>query len=248
MKLLGVRADPLSGVRRRAALQAASERAGAGTRPADSAAFLGLGETDLTPPVQAALTTLLSEIDELRQEVGRLKARLTEAEGLADEDALTPLLNRRAFMRELQRSATFAKRYGGPASLIYFDLDGFKAVNDRFGHAMGDAALKAVAQRLSAQVRESDVVGRLGGDEFAVILSQADLGAAQAKAATLAAAVEGEPVQCGEWLAPLRISYGVSEIDPDATAEQALAAADGAMYAGRRARRLNLAGGSDNSY
>ncbi len=237
MKLLGVRADPLSGVRRRAALQAASERATGGTRPADSAAFLGLSETDLTAPVQAALTTLFSEIDELRQEVGRLKARLNEAEVLADEDALTPLLNRRAFMRELKRTVTFAQRYGGPASLIYFDLDGLKAVNDRFGHATGDAALKAVAERLSANVRESDIVGRLGGDEFAVILAQADLPAAEAKAASLAAAVEAEPVQCGEWLAPLRVSYGVREIDPAGSAEQSLAEADGAMYARKRAAR-----------
>jgi diguanylate cyclase (GGDEF)-like protein len=224
------------GVRRRAALQAASAAAqpDAAARQADSAAFLGLGPTDLTAPVQAALTTLLSEIEELRVEVGRLKARLNEAEDLADRDPLTPLLNRRAFLRELRRVLTFAQRYGGPASLVYFDLDGFKAVNDRLGHAAGDLALKAVAERLAANVRESDIVGRLGGDEFGVILVQADLGAALAKAAHLAAAVEGEPVQCGEWLAPLKISFGVRQIDPGLSAEQILADADAAMYQRKR--------------
>ena len=236
MKLLGVRADPLSGVRRRVALKAAaSAQAGGAARAPDSAHFLGIDELELTPAVRAALTSLMSEIDELRQEVGRLKAHLTEAEGLADRDSLTPLLNRRAFVRELRRVATFAQRYGAPASLIFFDVNGFKAVNDRFGHAAGDLALQAVAGRLTANVRESDIVARIGGDEFAVILAQADLGAAQAKAASLAAAVAAEPVACGDWLAPIKISYGVRQIEPDANAEQILAEADAAMYAHKRA-------------
>ena len=237
MKVSGAQIDPLYGVRRRAALQqAASAQGVSGARQADSTAFLGLDDTDLTPPVLAALTTLLSEIEELRVEVGRLKSRLNEAEDLADTDPLTPLLNRRAFLRELHRVATFAQRYGSPASLIYFDLDGFKAVNDRFGHAAGDIALKAVAQRLSAQVRESDIIGRLGGDEFGVILVQADLSAALAKAEALAAGVEAEPISCGEWLAPLKISFGVRQIDAGVSAEQILADADQAMYAGKRAK------------
>jgi len=236
MKVSGAQSDPMFGIRRRAALQAASApTAASAARQADSAAFLGLGESDLTPAVQAALTNLLSEIDELRVEVGRLKTRLNEAEDLADQDALTPLLNRRAFLRELRRVLTFAQRYGGPASLIYFDLDGFKAVNDRFGHAAGDTALQAVAERLSANVRESDIVGRLGGDEFGVILVQADLGAALGKAAALAESIEHEPIQVGEWLAPLKISFGVRQIDPALTAEQVLAEADASMYARKRA-------------
>jgi diguanylate cyclase (GGDEF)-like protein len=235
MKLLGVRMDALAGVRRRPGasapvLVAADETAA----PTDSAAFLGLGAVDLTGPVQAALTTLLGEIDELRQEVGRLKARLVEAESLADEDVLTPLLNRRAFVRELRRVLAFTQRYGGPASLVYFDLDGLKAVNDRFGHAAGDVALQTVAQRLAEHVRESDIAGRLGGDEFGVILVHANQETAMAKAAALAAIVEAEPVACGEWLMPIRISYGVGQILPDATAEQVLAEADAAMYARKR--------------
>ena len=235
MKLQGVGLDPLAAVRRRTALKAAAAQSTGGTQSVDSAAFLGVDEADLTPAVRAALMRLLSEIDELRVEFGRLKAQLNAAEDLADRDGLTPLLNRRAFLRELRRVLTFAQRYGGPASLIYFDLDGFKAVNDRFGHAVGDAMLRTVAERLAAQVRDSDVIGRLGGDEFGVILVQADLPAALAKAALLAAAVESEPVVCGEWLAPLKISYGVRQIDPDASAEQVLAGADLAMYARKRA-------------
>jgi len=238
MKLLGVNVDPLAAVRKRAAAQGVPTQ-GVASRVSppqiDSAAFLGLGETDLTAPVQAALTTLLGEIDELRKEVGRLKTRLMEAEALADKDALTPLLNRRAFVRELGRVLAFIQRYGGPASLIYFDLDGFKAVNDRFGHAAGDMALGAVAQRLSDNVRETDIVGRIGGDEFAVILVHADIATAAAKAASLAHVVESEPAACGEWLVPVKVSYGVRKIVPGLGAEQVLAAADAAMYARKRA-------------
>ncbi|HET9161548.1 MAG TPA: GGDEF domain-containing protein [Caulobacteraceae bacterium] len=179
---------------------------------------------------------MLSEIDELRVEVGRLHGLLNEAEGLADLDVLTPLLNRRAFVRELGRTAAFAQRYGAPAALIYFDLDGFKAVNDRFGHAAGDAVLRAAAERLAGQVRESDVVGRLGGDEFGVILAQADLSAATTKAETLKEALEADPVACGDWMAPVKASFGVAEIAAGAGPEDILAAADQAMYQAKKRR------------
>lgn len=221
---------------RRRALAQAGAQVRLSAPPADEAAFLGLTPTDMTPAVQQAVQTLLNEIDDLRGEVGRLKSRLTEVEDLADRDVLTPVLNRRALVRELGRIRAFAARYGSAASLIYFDLDGFKSVNDRFGHAAGDAALKAVGERLTAQVRDSDVVGRMGGDEFAVILVQADQAIAETKAASLAAAIEDHPLQFGDWSAPLHVSYGVRQIGVDEEPEATVAAADAAMYARKRAR------------
>jgi diguanylate cyclase (GGDEF)-like protein len=236
MKITGARNEPFSAMRKRALTQAGAQARPA-TTAADPVAFLGLDETDLTPAVQGAVQTLLSEIDDLRTEVGRLKARLTETEGLADRDALTPLLNRRALIRELGRIRTFAQRYGAAASLVYFDLDGLKSVNDRFGHAAGDAALRAVAERLAANVRESDVVGRMGGDEFAVILVQADRSVAEAKAEVLVRAIQTEPMRFGDWSAPLHVSFGVCEITQDAEPEEIVARADQAMYARKRERR-----------
>jgi diguanylate cyclase (GGDEF)-like protein len=235
LKVTGARNEPFSAMRRRNLAQAGAQvRAAA---PADSAEFLGIGETELTPSVRAAVQTLIGEIDDLRTEVSRLKARLEESEQLADRDALTPLLNRRALLRELSRIRTFAQRYGAPAALVYFDLDDLKGVNDRFGHAAGDAVLQAVADRLLANVRESDIVGRMGGDEFAVILVQADRATADAKAQALTRAVEAQPLALGDWSAPIHLSYGVCEITPDLEPDAIVAQADAAMYARKRERR-----------
>ena len=234
MKITGARTDPFAAIRKRALVRAGAQVAVREVSAPDSAAFLGLGEADMTPKVVEALQTLMTEIEDLRNEVSVLKLRLNEAQGLADMDALTPVLNRRAFLREMKRVAAFAQRYGSPASVVFFDLDGFKVVNDRFGHAAGDQALKIVAKRLLANVRESDVVGRMGGDEFAVLLAQADKETALSKAAGLAEAVCGAPVELGEWSAPLHISYGVCEIEPGADPEAALAKADAAMFLRKR--------------
>ncbi|HVY33390.1 MAG TPA: GGDEF domain-containing protein [Caulobacteraceae bacterium] len=182
------------------------------------------------PQVPSDATAMAREIEDLRAQVKALSEQLAEAERLADGDSLTPLLNRRAFMREVQRAIAVARRHQIPASLIYFDLDGFKGVNDRFGHAAGDAALLAVAERLLAEVRESDVVGRLGGDEFAVLLLHADREAATHKAEALRARVIIEPVQFEALNFHIGVTYGVREIAGADSAEQALAEADAAMY------------------
>lgn len=238
MKIGGARHEPVTATRRRGAAQAAVSASGAAAAArVDTVEFLGIPEAELTPAVRRALQQLLSEVDDLRGEVSQLKSRLTEAEGLADRDALTPLLNRRGFLRELSRVKTFAQRYGAQASLVYFDLDGFKAINDRYGHAAGDAALKVVAERILANVRDSDIVGRLGGDEFAVVLVQADPVSAEAKAASLARNLEREPLSFGEWTAPIGLSWGVAPLTNDLDPETALAAADAAMFEAKRLRK-----------
>lgn len=236
MKISNAAAEPFSAIRRRALAEAGAQVVSTAAA-ADTSAFLGLSPAEMTPAVRAALQTLITELDDLKREVARLKAQLAEAEEMADQDPLTPVKNRRAFVREVGRAANFLRRYGGSASVVYFDLDGFKSVNDRFGHAAGDAALRAVAERLAANVRESDVVGRMGGDEFAVVLTQADRRTAEAKAESLATLIEREPVQCGEWSVPLHLSYGVREISPDCDAEVVISEADAVMFVSKRARR-----------
>ncbi|MEI7571960.1 MAG: GGDEF domain-containing protein [Phenylobacterium sp.] len=237
LKITGARNQPFSDIRKRALMQAGAKVVGRGPTRPDETAFLGLSEADLTPAVQGAIRTLLTEVDDLRQEVSRLKARLNQAEILADQDPLTPALNRRALMRELERIRTFSHRYGSPAALVYIDLDDFKSVNDRFGHAAGDEALRAVADRLRSQMSGPDLVARIGGDEFAVVFGQATLAGAEARARNLARSLESTPIRFGEWSAPIHVSFGVSEITPDLAPEEVVARADAAMYARRRERR-----------
>ena len=237
MKVTGARLEPVQPARRRAPVGAAGAANTGSAASTETATFLGIPAPEITPSVQAAIQTLLGELDALRTEVGQLKARLAEAEDLADRDTLTPLLNRRGFLRELGRARTFAQRYGAPASLVYFDLDGFKAINDRHGHAAGDAALRAVAERLTASVRESDTVGRIGGDEFAVVLVQTDQATAETKAASLADAMEREPLSFSGEMASIRLSYGVRQVTADADLEAILADADAAMFSAKRLRK-----------
>jgi diguanylate cyclase (GGDEF)-like protein len=183
------------------------------------------------------LDALRRELAELQAENARLVERLAEAEALADRDALTPLLNRRALLRELERVRTFGERYQARASLAYFDVDGLKAVNDRLGHAAGDAVLKAVAERLLAHVRASDVVARMGGDEFAVILVQTDGFRAEAKAEALAQAIAETPIPDLRPSLKPAVSWGVAEIRAETSAEAIVEEADAAMYGAKRARR-----------
>ena len=152
----------------------------------------------------------------------------------ADQDQLLPLLNRRAFVRELTRYINFATRYSTPASLVYFDLDGFKSVNDTYGHAAGDAVLSHFADTLLAHVRDSDVVGRLGGDEFGIILSHADQAQAHKKASALSATLNASPPLWRGKAIQVGFSYGAFELLGDDDADNAIARADEAMYAHKR--------------
>ncbi len=173
---------------------------------------------------------LMQEVEALRLELKAMGQRLAEAERLADHDVLTPLLNRRAFVRELQRAIAQTRRHETPASVIYFDLDDFKEVNDRYGHAAGDTVLITVAERLIADVREADVVGRIGGDEFAVLLQHADLEAANAKALALTLTASSRPIPFEGGEIPVKVTFGVRQIGAVDSAEQALSEADAAMY------------------
>jgi diguanylate cyclase (GGDEF)-like protein len=174
---------------------------------------------------------LTQEVDRLRAQVRALAEQLAEAERLADRDVLTPLLNRRAFLREVQRAIAMARRYDAPACVIYMDLNGFKTINDRHGHAVGDTALITVSDRLLGAVREEDIVARIGGDEFAVLLQHADAALAVQKAAVLRDAIARTAIPGPQGQSfHIDASYGVREISRTDSAEQALAEADAAMY------------------
>jgi diguanylate cyclase (GGDEF)-like protein len=201
------------------------------------ASVLGIPEAEFTPRVRDAIMGLMSEVDSLRRELGDTRKRLDEVEKAADQDSLLPLLNRRAFVRELTRYIAFTGRYNTPASLIYFDLNHMKQVNDTYGHAAGDAVLKHFSEVLQAHVRDSDSVGRLGGDEFGVLLSHAGQDQALKKADALAEALRQKPVKWDGKEIPVSFAYGAFELKPGDNADIAMARADEAMYLHKRAGR-----------
>lgn len=220
----------------KAAAAASVDAAGSATAaaPVDQATFLGLSEAELSPNVRAALSALLDEVRHLRDELDRTRKRITHLERVADEDAMLPIANRRAFVRELTRLISFSERYGSPGSVLYFDLNGMKQINDRFGHPAGDAALRHFAMMLVNNVRDSDVVGRLGGDEFGVILAQADVAQAQDKANQLLSVIARSPLIWEGNDILLSCAVGLHEFHGQQSADDALSQADASMYQAKR--------------
>ncbi|MDP3668165.1 MAG: diguanylate cyclase [Telluria sp.] len=154
---------------------------------------------------------------------------------LALHDALTGLPNRRLLEDRIATTLQHASRNHHKAAVMYLDLDGFKAINDTYGHAYGDEVLKIVAQRLVACSRKEDTVARLGGDEFMVVLGEVSgLSDAQGPAAKLVDAVS-EPFFINDLSLQLSTSIGISIYPDDAESVEALISiADYALYEAKR--------------
>jgi diguanylate cyclase (GGDEF)-like protein len=187
-------------------------------------------------PARAAAMRLAAEVEALAAQLEASRARISELEARIDIDPLTDILNRRGFERELKRSLAYVKRYGTSVALVYVDLDDFKPVNDRHGHAAGDTVLKAIAATLVRNVRASDVVARIGGDEFAVLLWNVNATDAAAKAMALEAAVYATPVRRDNATLIVGASAGLALLGALDSPADVLARADTAMYA-RKANR-----------
>jgi diguanylate cyclase (GGDEF)-like protein len=182
--------------------------------------------------------SLLGEVERLQEELAQARTKLAEIEAKADIDPLLNILNRRGFERELRRALAYVKRYGTRAALIYLDLDGFKPINDAYGHAAGDAALKAVAQALLENVRASDTVARVGGDEFVVLLWNLDAADVAAKAAALERLVAGLEIPFGIKNLSVGVSAGSTVLEPLDEAAAVLVRADKAMYRRKAGRKF----------
>jgi diguanylate cyclase (GGDEF)-like protein len=195
------------------------------------------GTKSSAPKAHSAAMRLAAEVDALREELARARARVADLETRVDEDPLTGLLNRRGFTRALERTLAFVRRYGATAALLYLDLDQFKPINDRHGHATGDWVLGRVARLIGGNVRSSDVVARVGGDELVVLLWNVSEAQAREKALALEAQIAGESFEHKGKRMSLGLSAGVAILGVDDTVETALARADQAMYARKRARK-----------
>jgi diguanylate cyclase (GGDEF)-like protein len=153
----------------------------------------------------------------------------------ARHDALTDLLNHASFTRELELELERAQRYGSGVTLVFFDLDDFKELNDTQGHQAGDRALQQVARLLREELRRSDLAGRMGGDEFAAMLAESEHDTGETFLDRLNVRI-GELVESGELPKPVAMSAGVTRYPDDGDDAQALfALADTRLYEAKRA-------------
>lgn len=165
--------------------------------------------------------------------LARLHAALAHERTLASTDHLTGLLNRRAFRAALEREVERAARYRHPLTVAYLDLDDFKTVNDRYGHASGDDLLAVVARTISATLRTTDIVGRLGGDEFAIAMPETDDRSAQ-HVVVLVHRTVCEALLGTTW--PVTCSIGAVTFDPvPAAVDTVIGEADRLMYDAKQA-------------
>lgn len=184
--------------------------------------------------VQARVRNLL-ERQRLKRELFRL----------ATIDELTGAHNRRYFFERAETERARALRHGYPCGLLMLDLDHFKSINDRHGHAVGDRVLTAFAEAVTAQLRDSDILGRIGGEEFAALLPHSERDGTRGLAERLRAAVatmqvptEGEGPGGNAAPHAITVSIGATQLDPaDTRFDNALQRADAALYAAKKAGR-----------
>jgi len=192
--------------------------------------------TPLHQRSEGADDALVKANEDLNHEIAQLRLRILELEHAADTDPLVPVYNRRAFLREIARAQTVMDRYDMLSSIVFFDLNGFKSVNDRFGHGIGDQLLKKIGEVLQAGVRDCDMVARLGGDEFGILLFKSGVKIARAKAQTLCCRISEQVVDLPTGKVSISAAWGVSPCEPGDTVEQVLARADRAMYMAKRSQ------------
>lgn len=157
----------------------------------------------------------------------------------ATRDPLTGVHNKRSFEEQMVRAIAFSRRHKQPLSLIAFDVDHFKRVNDTFGHIAGDRVLQGVAARFSQELRVEDSLARVGGEEFCVILPGIELANGILAAERLRVAIEKTPFDTDEGAIPVSVSLGVAQFDPVAhpSLGDLVAEADAHLYEAKHAGR-----------
>jgi len=182
-------------------------------------------------PVAATIVRLRSEHGDIGaailRDVSEQQRAETELRRLSSTDALTGLCNRRCLLDRAQKEIAQAERHTQPLSMLVFDMDHFKSVNDRLGHAEGDRVLVRIADCLRAELRQGDSAGRLGGEEFAVVLPQTSLRQAGEAAERVRRRLEA----CGEAQPPLAtVSAGAAQLRAGEQLDDLLRRADRALY------------------
>lgn len=180
----------------------------------------------------------------MRREVDqyvRNQALVARLDDLLTHDQLTGALSRRYLLERLEQQVALHARHGTAASLIMFDLDHFKAINDHYGHPVGDRALRTAVAVVQAELREGDLLGRVGGEEFLVLLPMTTLPEAHALAERLRRALAATTLAEGEHVVHIPASFGVAELHAGDDYSEWLRRVDAALYQAKTHGRNTLA-------
>jgi diguanylate cyclase len=192
-----------------------------------------------TQQMRVTNLTLTRQLDTSAQEVLTLTERLARAQVEALNDPLTRLLNRRGFEEVVSKLYDGSAPLAG-ASLLLIDIDEFKAINDTYGHLVGDQVLRAVAQILRARIKGADIACRLGGDEFAVLLPDTNVAGATALAEQIRTTLLQRRlrlVERNQFVENVTLSIGIANVAKEASLESLIQRADLALYAAKRSGR-----------
>ena len=173
-----------------------------------------------------------------------LELAFAREQELARIDVLTGIKNRRYLFELAEREFNIAIRYLQPLSVLMFDVDDFKLINDGFGHALGDQVLRLLAQVVCARLRSADVIGRYGGDEFIILLPQTNVQEARSLAERIHASIASMRMETDKGVITLSISLGIAQtilhaVEPD-TVENLMLRADQALYAAKQSGRNRI--------
>ncbi len=184
-----------------------------------------------------ALSEILDYAAEAEQTIADQKEYISNLESLASTDMLTGLLNRQGFENEIENAIARANRYGEISLFAFVDLDGFKRVNDTYGHNAGDAMLKRVGELLIKSVRQTDAASRLSGDEFGLLLSKCDVEKAKERAGYIRHYLKKITLNYHGNVLSTCASMGFAIIDRNVAMEEIFDIADKAMYENKRERK-----------
>jgi diguanylate cyclase (GGDEF)-like protein len=174
------------------------------------------------------------------QQLKEQRNRISHLESLSITDDLTGLTNRRGLIKHLKNILSGAKRHGEDGVLAFLDMDGFKSINDTFGHKIGDEVLCRIGRILNQNTRDSDFTCRLGGDEFVVVLDRCLWEQGVERLSNLKESINATPLIIQGFELNVGISIGIEKILPDSTLDQLLKAADTAMYINKKRNKLAL--------
>lgn len=183
------------------------------------------------------LAEILDFVVEAEQTIAVQKQHIEQLEVMTATDPLTGLLNRRGMIEEIEHAIALAERHGETGIFIYIDLDGFKEINDNYGHAIGDGMLAHIAGILQSSIRQTDYAARLGGDEFALLLCHSEYEGGFQRGQFIQQQLNFAKYKTQDVTIPIRASFGMTEISPGKRLHDIMKQADQQMYRNKSIRK-----------